>query len=591
MRTPRSPFVYPLLLAFALLLALPALAPTPVYADTRPELRAFWVDGFNDGFKTPAQCDTLLSRLRTMHCNAVFVQVRKRADAYYDTHYEQWAKDNPDHFDALAYLCEHAHEAGKPRIQVHAWINACAVGGNPSAGALAKVHPKWLSISDNGADFDKEATKIDPGNPEAAEWTVRVYMDVVRHYAVDGIHMDFIRYGGDGKTAGHWGYNAVSIARYNARYHTAGMPKWDNPRWQAWRREQVTNLVRRVYVTATALKPKIIVSAATICWGDPPVSDADYEAKSAAYTEVFASWRDWMKEGILDLNCPMTYVALGKPGGPARWAGWDRFAKNHAYGRACAPGIGLYLNSVEGSLGMIRDTRTPTPEGRRAAGAVLYCYDTPIGVNGQEVEGDTTLFAALPNVFGVDVLPPPMPWKTAPTTGQVLGTLLAGTGLTPSDGTPVTLTRSDGGVRRIERADGNGVFAFTRLPPGAYTVAAAGRRLLAHVTPGHTARLTVVQNTGGRKAVTQVTGIGANADGMPVVLGPVRVSSGSDALGDHFYVSDGPGETPISVSAPHLIPPTIFGDQVVVSGMLHHTPQGVTLDADAVRVVGMEVGN
>ncbi len=581
--------MYPLLLAFALLLALPALAPSPVYADTRPELRAFWVDGFNDGFKTPAQCDTLLSRLRTMHCNAVFVQMRKRADAYYDTHYEQWAKDDPDHFDALAYLCEHAHEAGHPRIQVHAWINACAVGGNPSAGALAKVHPEWLSISDNGADFDKEATKIDPGNPEAAEWTVRVYMDVVRHYDVDGIHMDFIRYGGDGKTAGHWGYNAVSIARYNKRYGTAGMPKWDDPRWEAWRREQVTDLVRRVYVTATALKPKLIVSAATICWGDPPTNDTEYEAKSAAYTEVFASWRDWMKEGILDLNCPMTYVALGKPNGPSRWTGWDRFAKNHVYGRLCAPGIGLYQNSVAGSLGMIQDTRTATAEGHRAAGAVLYCYDTPLGVNGQEVEGDTTLFAALPNVFGADVLPPPMPWKTTPTTGQVLGTLLAGTGLTPSDGTPVTLTRSDGGVHRTERADGNGVFAFTKLPPGSYTVAAAGRRLLASVTPGHTARLTVVQNIGGEKAVSMVTGIGANADGTRVVLGPVRVSSGSDALGDHFYVSDGPGETPIAVSAPHLIPPAISGDRVVVSGTLRHTPQGVQIDADAVRMVGMEI--
>ena len=587
MRTFRSPFVFPLLLALAVLLALPALTPTPVYADTRPELRAFWVDGFNDGFKTPAQCDTLLARLRAMHCNAVFVQMRKRADAYYDTHYEQWAKDNPDHFDALEYLCQHAHEAGKPRIQVNAWINACAIGGNPSAGALAKVHPEWLSISDNGADFDKEATKIDPGNPAAAEWTVRVYTDVVRHYDVDGIHMDFIRYGGDGKTAGHWGYNAVSVARYNARYHTSGTPRWDDTRWEAWRREQVTNLVRRVYVTATALKPKLIVSAATICWGNAPTSDADYEATSAAYTAVFASWRDWMKEGILDLNCPMTYVALAKPGGEARWAAWDQFAKNHAYGRACAPGIGLYLNSVEGSLGMIRDTRTPTSQGRRAAGAVLYCYDTPIGVNGQEVEGDTTLFAALPNVFPSDVAVPAMPWKSSPTTGQVLGTLLTGTGLTPQDGTPVTLTRSDGGVHRTERADGNGIFAFTKLPPGSYTLQAAGRTLLASVTPGRTARLTVVQNIGGRTALSQVTGIGAKPEGAKVVLGPVGVTSGSDVLGDHFYVSDGPGQTPITISALHLVPPTIPGDRVIVSGTLHHTPAGVQIEADAVRVVGM----
>ena len=55
--------------------------------------------------------------------------------------------------------------------------------------------------------------------------------------------------------------------------------------------------------------------------------------------------------------------------------------------------------------------------------------------------------------------------------------------------------------------------------------------------------------------------------------------------------SDGPGETPIAINAAALIPPAISGDRVVVTGTLHHTPQGVTLDADAVRVVGMEVGN
>ena len=76
-----------------------------------------------------------------------------------------------------------------------------------------KNHPEWLSLSDTGEDYDGESTKIDPGNPAAADWTYRVYLDIVRHYDVDGIHMDFIRYGGSGKTIGHWGYNAVSVAR------------------------------------------------------------------------------------------------------------------------------------------------------------------------------------------------------------------------------------------------------------------------------------------------------------------------------------------------------------------------------------------
>ena len=584
MRSPR----FALLSLALLLLAVPLFAQAPAPSD-RPELRAFWVDGFNDGFKTPGQCDTLLARLRAMHCNAVFVQMRKRADSYYASHYEGWAKDDGGQFDALQYLCAQAHAAGRPRIQVHAWINACAIGGNASAGPLTKLHPEWLSRSDTGADFDTESTKIDPGNPEAAEWTFRVYMDVVRHYDVDGIHMDFIRYGGDGKTVGHWGYNAVSVARYNKRYGTAGQPRWNDPRWRAWRRAQVTALVRRVYVNATALKPKLIVSAATICWGDAPADDAEYEAKSAAYTEVFAPWRDWMREGILDLNCPMTYFWAAKS--LPKWRGWNTFAKDHQYGRQAALGVAAYLNPVPESLAMVRDTRAATRAGHRAAGAVLYCYDTPTGVDGREVEGGTALFEALPTVFRRDVPPPPMPWKTHPRKGALMGTLLDGDGLTPVDGARVTATRADGGGRRTGESDGNGWFGFANLTPGTYHVKAVwpGGVYEAdqEVAPGETAR--TVTLPGQPLPVSQVAGIGAMPEDGQVLLNGLVVTSGSDRLGDHFFVADGLGETPIQVDAPHLVPPTVMGDRVVVAGRLHHTPAGVVMQASAVRVVGMEI--
>jgi len=574
------------LLTFALLCCalLPGFAsPAP---PSKPELRAFWVDGFNDGFKTPGQCDLLLHRLRAMHANAVFVQMRKRADAYYQSHYEQWALDDPTQFDALAYLCAHAHQAGKPRIQVHAWINACAVGGNASAGALTRLHPEWLSLSDTGADFDGEATKIDPGNPLAADWTFRVYMDVVRHYDVDGIHLDFIRYGGEGKSAGHWGYNAVSVARYNKRYGTFGSPKWNDPRWQAWRREQVTDLVRRVYVSATALKPMLVVSAATICWGDAPKSDAAYETKSASYTEVFAPFRDWMREGILDLNCPMAYFGLQKSA--ARWEGWNTFVKDRTFGRECAMGVGGYLNPVPETLAAIKDSRKPTALGHAASGSVVYCYDTSVGQNGREIEGSTALFAALPKVWTHAVPPPVMPWKAHPKAGALMGTLLAGDNLMPMDGAEVTLSRGGHAVRTAI-ADGNGCFEFASLPPSDYSVSLPN-------TPPADVSVQAGQVTNwipdlNKTFTSSVVGLSDLPEGQKVVLGEIVVSSGSDRLGDHFFAADALGQMPIEIDAPRLVPPAIQGDKVVVAGTLHHTPGGVVLDASAVRLVGMEVAS
>jgi len=577
------------LLSLALLfLTLPLLAQPPTPPE-RPELRGMWVDGFNDGFKTPQQCDTLLARLRAAHCNAVFAQMRKRADAYYRSHYEGWAQDDPSHFDALQYLCDKGHAKGKPRIQIHAWINACAVGGNASAGALTKLHPEWLSLSDTGADFDTEATKIDPGNPAGADWTYRVYMDVVRQYPVDGIHLDFIRYGGNSKNVGHWGYNAVSVARYNSRYGTTGSPAWNDPRWSAWRREQVTALVRRVAIGAQALKPKIVVSAATICWGKAPESDTDYEATSASYTEVFAPWRDWMREGLLDLNCPMTYFNRPKAG--EKWAGWTEFAKNHQYSRQSTLAVGLYLNTVPDSVSMLREARLPTASGNRAAGVVMYCYDTMRGEKGQEIEGDITLLAALPNVYTHDVLPPSMPWKTAPTTGALRGNLLSGDELIPADGASVTAERIGGGVTRKALSDGNGTFGFVGLPPGSYRVTANfadhEEKLGVRVLPGHVSQVTVML-PGKNASVARVTGIGSRAEGTAVVLGAVLVTSGSDPVHGSFYAADGYGQPVIRTEAPNLVPPAVAGDRVMISGTLRHTPGGVVLKADAVRLVGME---
>ena len=86
-----------------------------------PELRAVWVDAFHDGFKTPEQVDRLVAWARQANLNALFVQVRKRGDAYYLKSLEPRAEDVAPGFDALQYLIDRAHQ-GPQRLQVHAWL-------------------------------------------------------------------------------------------------------------------------------------------------------------------------------------------------------------------------------------------------------------------------------------------------------------------------------------------------------------------------------------------------------------------------------------------------------------------------------------
>lgn len=553
-------------------------------ASVRPELRAFWVDGFNDGYKTPEQCDALMDRLRAIHCNAVFVQMRKRADAYYVSHYEPWASDDAERFDALAYLCKLAHDPGKPYIQVHAWMNACAVGGNKGPDSLTKRHPDWFSTSDGGKDYDDESTKIDPGNPDAADWTYRVYMDVVRHYDVDGIHLDFIRYGGTGKSVGHWGYNPVSVARFNAQFHHTGQPAWNDPQWQQWRRDQVTALVRRVSVSAHALKPRIVISAATICWGAPPADDAAYEAKSASYSEVFAPWRDWLRDGLLDLNCPMTYMDTVRH--QPWWTGWSEFVKSHQYGRLSTMGIGAWMNVIPQSTWQIADTRASSSDGHPAAGAVIFSYAGTDTTDHKERQYTPEFYAALnaPGLWDADVAVPAMPWLSHPTTGAIMGTVL-NADLSPKDGDIVTIMLSGGAVHKTV-ADGNGFYAVTGLTPGNYTVFDE-RANWAENTGVGAGRVTTITYAGlsGRK----VFGVGRLADGAPVLLYDTLVTSGSGRHGEWFFVADDFGRWPVRVHLPKDAAPVVPGDHVAIVGTVRQAGQTPTIDATAVRYLGAEL--
>ena len=209
---------------------------------------------------TPAQCDLLLARVRAAHMNAVLIQVRKRSDAYYASHYEPWATDDPEHFDALAYVCRTGPRAGSappPGSRLGQRLCRRRPRGAAAAGAN---HPEWLSLSDTGNDFDGESTKIDPGNPAAADWTYRVYLDIVRTTTLTAPPRLYPLWR-LGQDRGPLGIQPRLRRPLHARYGAAGPPVWNDPRWLQWRRDQVTAFVRRVSVEAHALKPHLIVSA------------------------------------------------------------------------------------------------------------------------------------------------------------------------------------------------------------------------------------------------------------------------------------------------------------------------------------------
>jgi uncharacterized lipoprotein YddW (UPF0748 family) len=456
------------------------------------QYRGFWADAFHSGFKSEAEVDRLLDDVKAAGANALFVQMRRRGDTYFPHPVEPPAFDpqySPS-FDALKYLVRRGHRRG---IEIHAWA---VVGpawrdglGNPPDprhvwnrhGPSANGEDMWLTVNDRGETAMRlrpgaEASyALDLGHPAAARYLADVVIEPLKRYDIDGIHLDYIRYP---EYPGDWGRNPVAVARFGRLHGVTGPPAIGDPRWDQFRRDQVTALVRQIYVRAHALKPKVKVSASVITWGDGP-ADTEGFAKSRAYAQVFQDWRAWLEEGILDLAVPMNYFRDGTHA--AHLDRWLEFEKNHQYGRMIVPGLGAYLNPTAQSLAQAKRALARSAAGNKVAGVTFYSY---AGTNNS---GDAAaqFCRAVRKTLGKPGKPPAMKWLKRPSRATVYGWVTMQSG--PewlADGVEV-LIESDR-TERLARArtDGTGFFGAVDLAPDRYRVRVVngGREIFRTVT-------------------------------------------------------------------------------------------------------------
>lgn len=458
----------------SLLLLLIVLAPGSLEPAAAAEVRGLWVDSFHPGLRTVAEVHQLVADARAGHFNTLFVEVRRRGDAFYESCFEPKAVDiQPAGFDPLGYLIHLGHDTNAgPRLEVHAWIVTYNIWNDANRLPSQPDHPfrqrqGWLTQSDAGQRWDGYNFAFDPGHPDVQRHTFLVAMDLIRRYDLDGFHFDYIRYAGT-----DWGYNPVAVERFLQRYRRARPPAPRDPDWLQFRRDQVTGLVRKVYLSALAAKPRLKISAATIAWAPAVTNTVDWP-RSAAYSAVLQDWRGWMQEGILDLNVPMTYFREHTPNSND-WSAWSLFAKENRFGRHVALGAGLYLNSFPQALRQIASTRQPTPNGDRADGVVAYSYAAlkdlglPRDAFASLALGDPAHPAA-PPLFPEPVPPPEMPWKTRPTDGHLGGFVRHGPDRRGVDGASL---RVSGPVDAETETDATGFFGLVGLPPGRYRVVA-----------------------------------------------------------------------------------------------------------------------
>lgn len=430
------------------------------------EFRALWADAFHAGLRNSTETSALIAAARAAKCNAVVVEIRKRGDAYYRNGLEPVATDVASGFDPLGDLITKGH-TGTPRIEVHAWIVTYNIWNNQTTPPTQpthpyNLHPDWLCENNAGTQWDGGNYQLDPGHPAVQQHTFNVAMDIITRYDVDGLHFDYVRYSDSSSSVGNqpWGYNPVTMARYQALTGTSTIPAPTNAAWLQWRRDQVTALVRKVYLNAWAVKPNVRISAALIAYSNPPANlNLSTWQSTEPYGRTLQDWRGWMEEGILDLACPMLYRNESTTPG---FAGWADFTKDRQYNRAAAIGMGWYLNTISNTTTQIGLARAASSNGNTPVGVVGYSYGVP---NNESVSQSSTWAQLVAGPFASTVTVPTMPWKTNAAKGHVMGYVLSGA--TAFDGVTVTLT---GPVTRTFTTDATGFFGSVDLPVGTYTI-------------------------------------------------------------------------------------------------------------------------
>ncbi len=278
------------------------------------EFRGMWIATVGNidwpskpGLTVAQQKNELLKILdcaQRLNFNAVIFQARPIGDALYDSKLEPWSyyltgqmgRAPAPYYDPLAFAVAEAHRRG---LELHVWFSPYRVGPPTgtfpmSASHITKTRPEWVR---------KMGTQLwlDPGEPGVQDYTLRVIMDVVRRYDIDGVHFDD-RLGYPEPDPQHrTDFPDGDTYRRLGR----GVPK------ETWRRENVNTIVRRIYQEVKAAKSWVKVGIAPfgIWQNGVPAQIKGEDAYSILYTDS----RKWLAEGWLDYCSPQLYWPIEKP--------------------------------------------------------------------------------------------------------------------------------------------------------------------------------------------------------------------------------------------------------------------------------------
>jgi uncharacterized lipoprotein YddW (UPF0748 family) len=427
----RSLVLSTLVLASRALAAQGPAVPSAGDPDTPPpvarEFRAAWIATVENidwpsrpGLSTAEQQAELLAILDkavALRLNAVVLQVRPAADALYKSRYEPWSEyltgemgRAPEPFyDPLAFAIAEAHKRG---LELHAWFNPYRARHPSGTSPIAANH-----ISKTSPAVVRRYGKslwLDPGERAVQQHSLRVILDVVRRYDIDGVHIDDYFY------------------PYKERDRAGKIIEFpDEPSWRRyvksggtlsradWRRQNVDRFVEQLYEGIHAAKPwvKFGISPFGIWRPGYPEQVAGFDA----YEQLYADSRKWLAKGWVDYFTPQLYWRIGAPrqSYPVLLAWW---VEQNAHGRHIWPGN--YTSGISSTnprswtASEVLDQIGATRALPGATGNVHFSMKALMENRGGVAE------QLADQAYAAPALVPPSPWLSRDTPGAPVASLL-----------------------------------------------------------------------------------------------------------------------------------------------------------------------
>jgi len=270
--------------------------------------------------------------------NTVLFQARGNGTVFYRSRIEPFAYEygGDPGFDPLKVACREAHRRG---MALHAWVNVMPAwrGERPPSDRrqLYNAHPDWFWYDQYGArqpllqQGKPWYVSLNPCLPEVREYLVSVFEEIVRYYPVDGLHLDYIRFPRDvSPKSSDYPHDCKTLALYKKA--TGKKPEQDGHRWDQWRRDQVTQLVRDIRRMMRKVRPKAKLTAAC---------GANFQEHHQHY---FQDGPAWLRGNLVDLVFVMNY-SKDVNTFRLRQEAWRRVVP----GKDVAAGLGVYLHESD----------------------------------------------------------------------------------------------------------------------------------------------------------------------------------------------------------------------------------------------------